>query len=1333
MANSCILTPQVTVNGKQEDSRLYKELQNTIKNRPMVNRLYAEYITSNVADLMDNAVNGNGEPLYKRGPQNQHKAKDYLKFIDYNNKIGTELGTIPSMERTLGAVDANGQRVDFDNARDALEKADDFNDNHQGLVANVYQHGPKFQIIVTQRDARSIMQPVEVKQRLQVWDMYKNAFNNIGIDIEALPQEVQYIFNANNLSLAQDLLNIKNSRFNYIYKNQALILFNLYANDPLVKRLLNHFSSLEEAAEAVNNINSGVGNYTQRQMLALLNAVNHALKFNGIDLNALKQQADQLIGHITTTSNEEKIRDTLHKLNKKYHIDINEVHRASNKINTLSEAVTEAIFVLERQIREIEKNQGNVNEGKKLNDIKNQLLNELANKKYYSGILKMMNEAAVTIRDTLDKDNLLDNIIQSGTNLEIAFSKAKALQNIKAQVDRFYPILSALSDEHLAIDESISQIDVNNIRQTARNLKDIFDRKTQVLSGLVEETMIALMTEIVGDTAPDGQSIANIIRMAQTDSTMWDYLYSIGRASNPIVAAMGSIVRNAQGSRDAIMNEIALKIRRETNKLFKSGIKNSEFIYSPDNEHLLSDIDWNLYNNARVQYIKSLSKNLDEWERKKLIVDWEENNTEERVVDKNSGRVERVPDKNYRLNNGLVWDDVNHTMTFTNASGLTVAQQEYYNNMMQLKGEIGTLLPAYAQRQYLAPQLRRNFVDAISKAGNARDVWKAIKNKAQNFYKIREDDTNFSKNGIVGLPDGKETIDGEEYSMVESDDKNTPLRQIPIFFMNKVEDGELLKDFSSGLQAFAATAVNYEAMNDVLDVVEFMGDFTKTQLARDKNPKADRVGNHVIDVTKDLWSWGQRNDNTNKLIDGYIAQHFFGQTLDPNQEGYKWAKAVMNLIGYTSFKGLAFNLKGAFSNYLVGEFQMMVEAGCGEFYGFKNYLKAHSRLFGDAGVKGEIAELLTNNMNHRATLFRELFDPINENFTNKGHQRYHSSAFRQLIGHDCSFIGYASGEYLIHYVNMYAVLDREQVLYNGKKISLYDAFEVAQKQDGNSELRIKAGVTDLNGNQITDDYLQRVRKKIRYCNQTCHGSMNTEDKGLIHQKLWGRAVMNFRQWMVEHYSRRFRKSHYDATLGEDREGYWVSWAKLVANEDVREKWKDGNKKDAIVQFMTDYMTFVLRGQAQWDNLTEAQKYNVKRVHSEMMMFVALLGLSFALGEPDEHKKEFWRRWWIYQVKRLILDTEASVPGPKMLSSGITILQSPIAGINTLNSLLYNFYGLTNGDLWTEIKSGDHKGENKYWRNFKKYSLPFFKDWEQMQKMSEDESIFQVFKDTPSNR
>jgi hypothetical protein len=334
---------------------------------------------------------------------------------------------------------------------------------------------------------------------------------------------------------------------------------------------------------------------------------------------------------------------------------------------------------------------------------------------------------------------------------------------------------------------------------------------------------------------------------------------------------------------------------------------------------------------------------------------------------------------------------------------------------------------------------------------------------------------------------------------------------------------------------------------------------------------------------------------------------------------------------------------------------------------------------------------------------------------------------------------------------MYSILHNQKVLQNGKKISLYDAFELANNQDGNTELRLKAGVTMLDGSAVTSEFLENIRKKIRYANQTTHGSMNTEDKGLIHQKLWGRLILNFRQWAIEHYSRRFRKRHFDASLGMDREGYWNSYFHYLFNEDTKEQWNEsmwgkakvigttlGESASMVLPwFMRDYMTFMLRAQSQWSNLDEMQRYNVKRVHQEMMMFVALLGLSFALGEPDKHKKEFWRRWWIYQTKRMLLETEASMPHPKALSNMMTIINSPMAGINTVNSFMYTlFYGPFNGDLIgpnNTIKSGDHKGENRYWRNVKKYALPGFKDWEQLQKLDEDESIFQVFKDTPSNR
>lgn len=291
-------------------------------------------------------------------------------------------------------------------------------------------------------------------------------------------------------------------------------------------------------------------------------------------------------------------------------------------------------------------------------------------------------------------------------------------------------------------------------------------------------------------------------------------------------------------------------------------------------------------------------------------------------------------------------------------------------------------------------------------------------------------------------------------------------------------------------------------------------------------------------------------------------------------------------------------------------------------------------------------------------------------------------------------------------------------------------FKEVNKQDGNSELHLKTGVTDLDGNAITDTFIDKVRKKVRYVNQSTHGAMNEEDKGLLHQKWWGRGIMNFRQWMVEHYSRRFRKRHFDASLGEDREGYWYSLYKGLTNDDTKDTWNRGQKLDAIGLFMKDFYTFMFRSQAQWYNLDDMQKYNIKRVRAEMLMYICLLGLGFALGDPDKHKREFWRRWWIYQNKRMLLDTEASLPGPWMLNSFITILNSPMAGINTLNSLMYVFNGLLNGDILTEIQSGPHKGENKYIRNIIKYDLPFFKDYERLMEFGENDSLFKVFETTP---
>ena len=286
-----------------------------------------------------------------------------------------------------------------------------------------------------------------------------------------------------------------------------------------------------------------------------------------------------------------------------------------------------------------------------------------------------------------------------------------------------------------------------------------------------------------------------------------------------------------------------------------------------------------------------------------------------------------------------------------------------------------------------------------------------------------------------------------------------------------------------------------------------------------------------------------------------------------------------------------------------------------------------------------------------------------------------------------------------------AILHNEKVLVDGKKVSLYEAFEKTDKESGNSELVLRKGATDLNGNPLDQAYLDNMRKRIRYANQTTHGSMNKEDKGVIHQRMLGKAVMNFRQWMVEYYSKRYRGEHYDATLNEWREGYWRTTGKL------------------IIGYLQDFSMFKSKAALHWKDMNDIQKANVRRCLAEHALLGSLVLLSFALGEPEDHKKDFWYRMWIYQVRRAKLDVEAATPIGAIVNAK-TMLNSPMASINTVNGFIYPIFGL--GDIDDTIKSGPYKGWNKYGRNVLKYTVPFYNQIDQLMRMGEDESVFAVF-------
>ena len=1271
--NSCELYPIV----KGKPSKLYKDLLKVTGNRPKANYIYAVYLQSGVAAQMDSLG-------YSRNDQGEHKIADVEKHLDVMSFIreSTE-GKVSEVSRTIGATDFSGNPIDYTNAKDALDIAQRHNSTSKGTVAAVYSKGDKFNIVVDVKNARTQLRSAQVEKQLQQWDILKQAINSIGIDIESADLN-KSVYNATNARNAvQQMHNVQLTDNKYLDRKEIKDLLVFNESSTQVQRLKQMFGTLDEVAQKIYD-SYRTGGVTPSQRTLIDATLANCKKYNGLDVNAVLNQIEGVEQAIGNTE-EGKIEDTIKSLNKKYNLDFNEIVLVGNNIRSLSQAASEAAVTLQRQLKKMKAEQGVTPETTRLEQSLHTLMREINNNRYYMGILGFLSEASTQIQKM---ENILQNTPQSGSNLERASAMAKSLMQVKSITDGYKNILTSLSNiDNIISDERLSDTDKQVIKDQASRLVEFFDKHDKTLKELRLNTMTTIATEYLGDKLSNGMAVVNIVEMAEKDSTIYDYLYSIGRVSNPLIATMGNIIRDAQSSRDAKMNAISLRIRRAENKLRKAGIK-SDFMYE-SNGYIISDIDWTAYNKAKAKFRRSLkgqgNRGLSIAEAMK---NWEEANTEDRIVDSVSGRTERVPNATYRK-------------AFPK---LTTEQQEYYNTMMQIKGELGTLLPNYAQRHYIPPQVRRSFIDAIQaaiKGGSLQGLIKAIRTKFKDLITIREDDDRYANNGIVN---------GEEYNIVSGALDNTPFRQIPIFYINKIKDkGELLKDFSSAIQHLAGTAINYEAMNNIKDTIEFMADFIKDQeVAAGRNYKSlDMVEDTGIRVYKQLRAFAS-NSNTIGIVDGFVDKFIYGVNF---KNPGKYHMLLKNLLAYTSLKSLAVNVKGAISNYLVGELQMLIEAGAMEFYNPADYIWAHGKVFGDntVGSVGRIMDFMTNNTNSKSVLLAQIFDPLNENFVELQHQRYYRGPLRHLLGKNFSFIGYGTGEHLIHFVNMYAVLHNTKIKINGKTKSLYDVFSVGNKVDGNSELIIdkNATYTDDNGQEvpIDDAFLEKIRKRIRYVNQTTHGAMNEEDKGLIHQHMAGRFIMNLRQWMVEHYSRRFRSSHYDATLGENREGYYNTASKFA------------------YAMAGDIFRFQRESMLHWNEMNPMQKANCRRALSEILVLSSLLTLSFALGEPDDHKKEFWTRMWIYQTKRAITDINGSTPWGIPMEMN-TLINSPIAASNVVNSFLYPFVGI--GDINDEIKSGKHKGENKYFRNIQKYLIPFYGQIEQLNEMDTDNGVFQVF-------
>ena len=1287
----CALYPEVN----NEPSELYKDLLSIENDRPFVNLIYSAYLLPGVAEQMKRL---GYKSLNKQG---QHRAKDVAAFFG-TTTMRNRVGKISDIEIKLGTRDQNGRLVDFATAKEALELAVKANEETAGAklagtVSYVVGHNDVFNVVTEARTSTTQLRALKAIRKLDSWEIIEQAFSNINVDINSF-DFYKSLINANRgAEFIRWLSSIQQTRNDVFSQQEIQMLLKMDESSSGVERLKKMFKgTLEEVATKIYEALRGAKGYTKAQ-LDLMNAtLDNCKKLQGLDLNMLLQDIRDAEDYVDQNNEESQIQDIINDLDLKYNINAEIIlRRLNDPINTLHDAISEAIVTLQRQLRKIKQQQGVTPQVKELRNKVFELQKSIENKKYVRGSLKFLSSAIEQMNYI--NERLEDAYNASGTTMEKVAAKSGAFLEIKEIVDGYKPIIDALSSiDTLTLTTTLDQADIDNIKNQAKPIKEKFEEFLKIIENAQEGTMIDIATEYIGEADENGTSIATIVHMAKQDSSIYDYFYSANRVSNPILSTMGGILREAQNERTKILSDIAIDIRRADFKLKQAGIKNTEFIYDEDG-NIVSDIDWVSYEKAKADEYSRLKKSgLKGLDLIEAMEQWVEDNTEDRIVDFKNNRTEAIPDSKFRK-----------------PFKLTGAEKEYYDTMMQIKGEIGTLLPKYAQFHYRPPQIRRSFIDAIRHAKGVKDIARALLNKYKDLYTLREDDPLNTAANV--------SFDGEDYTLDIGGLDNTIQKQIPIFYINKLKSedaGELLKDFSGALQSLAATAVNYACMNQVRATVEYMGDFLKSRELAETGDKLEQVITKGVAIYKEIRKKSKAT-NTQALVDGFIDQLLYGETL---QKVNKYTKLYQSILRYSSIRSLSVNLKGMISNYLVGELNILIEAGAGEFFNSVDYMWAWKQLFGDNSKKhvGEMIDLFRysgNNEVSLASLLQQKFDPMQEVFNELGHTRYFNGPLRRMVSKDLTFVGYGMGEHLIHTVIMYSILHHIKVKIDGNKSNLYKAFYLGEKIDGNRELLLHNNVTyeDENGNWVPVDeaFLNKVKEQIRYANQTCHGSMNTADKGIIHQRMMGRFVMHLRQWMIESYSKRYRKKYFDSGLKQWREGYYRTTGRFFKS------WAK-----AISHFNMEYAIHR-------SDMTKEQKANVKRAMREQAIIAILMGFSWLIGGPEDHKKEWLTRAIIYQIQRSLLDLGALVPvsanGPGVVNELPKLINNPIASTSTINSTLYPILGYKDLVKWEKVKKGPYKDWPVYFKNVLNYSVPFYRQIMQTIHMDEDEALFNYMK------
>lgn len=1295
--NSCTITPLAGSN--KTPSKLYQDLYNATKrDRKLTNFLYALSLQEGVKSMFTKQdLNSQGEP----------KLSAFREKFDINDILDSA-SVIDVESKNIGATDRHGNTIYYDDIAHITQRVLDFNDSNTNIKAVIKYKSEGFYIELDVINAENYNFNNSLNYRLELLSQLKSLLDSADLNTDFTDDSRRYLNPLNVYFIIDQLQNLtKTSRIN---PTLAAFLMDLFKDDVNVARLRDQLGDdLPDAIATVTGYNNSADltayqeTQIKRMLLAVIGTLKRTITNTEVDIIKESAKANTVFSNTYNDTDISELYNTLDDLYHKYNINQDVITDLGKRVKKLSEAANKLLF-----LKISLENESSLKDGSRIDErtlIRRQ--KDIDNGQYIVSITNMLND----IQDDIERCER--NLSRKMKSLESTPDSLEKINSVSEMIIEHLNLVEAYADitASLSRGDKLENDDTTGNDELIEDIKSIAKEIHETLTNIKDSALDAqeiviknFLTLYWGEkkTLPDGTEITvdDIMSYGIKDPNLFErFIYSAGTSNDEMLNVIAQAMKQKQEDRDDALKDIFRDIRTITQRLYDSG-SDSSFMIELDEKgipkkHIISNYDYDRLDREFQEYKDEIRNdpNISKYDYSDLEQKWYQEHTQTVKY-----RFESTEGKRLELPLSVPIYEKDTKLENT----LTSAQWAYYKKMLDLKAEmLYNIGAANNNTLYDVIEVSSTATQSLMENGLS-----GITIGLGNLFKKREDDIDYG-----------DIISGNSLKLTHVNFKGEQIKTLPLFYTHEIKDRRRIsRDYSRSMCLYIAASKHYIEMSTISDALLLAKDYmlnrrTVQQQSGDKHlVEIQKLGKKAYTrlATKAGVSTGLSGlaeDLYDKVL--YNRKRREGKSIYIFGNEYKLDKVTDALVGYTSISGLSLNLLGAEANLLVGKLQMLIDAGCGEFFNIKDMAKAEIEYF---RLLPELwGEVNSNNKASKLALLMEKFDAM-ENFYDEIRETgFYKNPISRIIGNANLFLLYGMGEHLLHAEGMLAVMlnKKNYVLDNNdNKVPILEAFDVAKDDTGNGKLIIKAGYRNLDGSQITDQQLRKLKGKINYVNKSMHGAFSSFDKGMLHKYAFCRMIMNFRQWMPAHYQRRFRGLHYDYDLEDYREGFYVS------------TW---NFLKGVVADLKQGEFHLLRS---FRDLSEMEQYNVKRAIAETTLLVMLSGLLFLGGDYKDKKGNWAYRHMIYLLKRLKMETMASDPVAlyDFVKNIITILNSPMACLNTVEKLS-NLLRIT--DIAVTIEDGKYSGENLYVHNLI-YSLPFFRQIMNTLELGESDVLFKIF-------